>query len=82
MNDNKPAGWYYVGDGKLRYRDEYGWTDFHMETSDPRAAEWPPAAPRTLLAQVRDDEARLSTKAPSRRWGRGQALSYKGRHAK
>ena len=51
MND-KPAGWYYVGDAKLRYRDDYGWTEFYMDTSDPRAREWPPPAPRTLTQEL------------------------------
>jgi hypothetical protein len=53
----KPAGWYYIGDGQLRYRDEYGWTEFVMDTNDPRARDWPPPTPRTMLQQVRDAEA-------------------------
>ena len=63
----KPAGWYYVGDGKLRYRDDYGWTAFYMDTTDPRAQSWPPPAPRTMLQQVRDEEAARSKQATSRR---------------
>lgn len=55
MND-KPEGWFYVGDGKLRYRDDYGWTDFYMDTTDPRARDWPPASPVTLLQQCHEEE--------------------------
>ena len=65
----KPAGWYYVGDGKLRYRDDYGWTEFYMDTTDPRAQSWPPPTPRTMLQQVRDEEARRSVQESSRRRG-------------
>jgi hypothetical protein len=63
----KPAGWYYVGDGKLRYRDDYGWTEFYLETTDPRAQSWPPPAPRTMLQQVRDEEAERSVGAKKAR---------------
>lgn len=54
MND-KPAGWYYVGDGKLRYRDDYGWTDFYMDTTDPRTMDWPPPTP-LLIPQLQDEQ--------------------------
>ena len=57
----KPAGWYYVGDGKLRYRDDYGWTEFYLSTTDPRAQSWPPPTPTTMLQQVRDEEAARSS---------------------
>jgi hypothetical protein len=63
----KPAGWYYVGDGKLRYRDDYGWTEFYLDTTDPRAAKWPPPKPRTMLQQVRDEEAQRPTRVSKRR---------------
>lgn len=66
MND-KPAGWYYVGDGKLRYRDDYGWTEFYLDATDPRAQHWPPPRPKTLLQQLREDEARRAAIAPPRR---------------
>ncbi len=65
----KPAGWYYVGDGQLRYRDDYGWTDFVMDTNDPRALNWPPPTPRTMLQQVRDHEAQMAMLAAhNRHW--------------
>ena len=66
----KPAGWYYIGDGKLRYRDDYGWTEFYMETKDPRAQRWPPPTPKTMLQQVREDEAKreAEAKASSGSW--------------
>ncbi|MGW5240249.1 hypothetical protein ACWEOW_15065 [Monashia sp. NPDC004114] len=65
----KPAGWYYVGDGKLRYRDDYGWTEFYMDTTDPRAEKWPPPTPKTMLQQVREDEAKRSAEAAARSGG-------------
>ena len=81
MND-KPEGWYYVGDGKLRYRDHYGWTDYYMDTSDPRAREWPPPAPKALVQQLDSGEdAWASPPSPRRQWWAG-APFYKGRHAK
>ena len=70
MND-KPAGWYYVGEGRLRYRDDYGWTEFYMDTKDPRAQKWPPPTPRTMLQQVRDAEAdRAAATSHRRHWSR------------
>ena len=73
MND-KHAGWYYVGDGKLRYRDDYGWTEFYMDTTDPRAAEWPPPDPDALLRKIRAEEARGIEVLPRKRklFGRGR----------
>ncbi|WP_330476074.1 hypothetical protein [Terrabacter sp. C0L_2] len=64
---DKSSGWYYVGDGKLRFRDDYGWTEYYMDTSDPRAQTWPPPAPKTLLQQLRDEERTASAKVPRRR---------------
>jgi hypothetical protein len=69
MNEKRP-GWYYVGDGKLRYRDDYGWTEFYMETSDPRAGRWPPPTPKTMLQQVREDEAARSRSGQNGEKGR------------
>ena len=66
MSD-KEAGWYYVGDGKLRYRDDFGWTEFYMDTADPRARDWPPPKPKTMLQQLREDDARRTAIAPPRR---------------
>src|SRR6476469_6698518 len=76
MND-KPEGWYYVGDGKLRYRDDYGWTDYYMDTSDPRAAAWPPPAPRTMLHDLREEMRHATVR--TRRHARLAALFYRGR---
>lgn len=63
----KPEGWYYVGGGQLRYRDGYGWTEFLMATSDPRAQDWPPPTPRTILQHVTDVEARPDLVVKKRR---------------
>ncbi|WP_344066376.1 hypothetical protein [Terrabacter lapilli] len=82
MNDHKPAGWYYVGDGKLRYSDDYGWTDFYMETTDPRTRDWPPPPPQTLLGQLREDKAALVTASGAQRHRRRGALFHRYRQAK
>lgn len=73
MND-KPAGWYYVGDGKLRYRDDHGWTEFRMSTTDPRAAKWPPPDPEALLRKLEAEEAPRLQVPPRkfRLFGRGR----------
>ncbi|GAB2766290.1 hypothetical protein GCM10027039_29130 [Terrabacter koreensis] len=65
MNE-KPAGWYYVGNSNLRYRDDYGWTEFYMDTTDPRARDWPPPEPRAMLQQLRQDEKRAAIATPRR----------------
>ena len=65
----KPAGWYYIGDGKLRYRDDYGWTEFYMETKDPRAKKGPPPTPKTMLQQVREEEAQRSAETKGQSGG-------------
>ena len=66
----KPAGWYYIGDGTLRYRDDYGWTEYYMDTKDPRAQDWPPPKPKTMLQQLREDEAARSAAAAAHRTSR------------
>ncbi|GAB3886538.1 hypothetical protein [Terrabacter terrigena] len=53
MGANTEPGWYYVGKGQLRYRDEVGWTAYEMDTRDVRAAEWPPATPAEMLRELR-----------------------------
>ena len=80
----KPAGWYYIGDGKLRYRDDYGWTEFYMETKDPRAQKWPPPTPKTMLQQVREEEAKRSEEAKAHSgglFGRSRRPKPNGRSA-
>ena len=72
----KPAGWYYIGDGMLRYRDDYGWTEYYLDTEDPRAEDWPPPKPKTMLQQLREDEAARSAAAATHR---GSRLSIFGR---
>lgn len=64
------AGWFYVGDGKLRYRDEHGWTEFYLDTTDRLAQDWPPPAPLTMVREVLDDEARRAAAASPRRFFR------------
>jgi hypothetical protein len=34
-----------------------------METKDPRAQKWPPPTPKTMLQQVREEEAKRSAEA-------------------
>lgn len=71
MNE-KSAGWYYVGGGKLRYRDDHGWTEFFMDTDDPRTLEWPPPGPQAMLHQLQEEEA---ARAASRRQAQESRLS-------
>jgi hypothetical protein len=56
MSALKEPGWYYVGGGQLRYHDEFGWTEFEMDTHDDRALDWPPPAPSTILRSMRAEE--------------------------
>jgi hypothetical protein len=53
MSAQIEPGWYYVGKGQLRYRDEVGWTAYEMDTRDVRAAEWPPPTPAEMLTELR-----------------------------
>jgi len=62
MDARTEPGWYYVGEGRLRYRDEHGWTAFEMDTQDGRAAEWPPATPDEMLAELRAQDAEQSVR--------------------
>jgi len=57
MGARTEPGWYYVGDGKLRYRDEFGWTSEEMDTRDDRAAEWPPPSPEQLQVSLQGGQA-------------------------
>jgi hypothetical protein len=81
MSD-KPAGWYYAGDGKLRYRDDDGWTEFYMEMSDPRARDWPPPTPQSLLRKLREEEVARSAAPGTRRRSWVAGFFYRGRHAR
>jgi hypothetical protein len=45
MDTGKPPGWYYVGQGRFRYRDESGPTEHFMQADDPRLQPWPPPPP-------------------------------------
>ena len=51
MNDK--AGWFYVGNGLLRYRDEAGWTEHFLEAESVRGFDGPPPPP------VGSDETRI-----------------------
>ncbi len=75
MNE-KPAGWYYVGGGKLRYRDDHGWTEFFMDTNDPRARDWPPPGPQIMLHLLQEEQL---PQAASRRQARGGMFGLFGR---
>ena len=45
MGARTEPGWYYVGEGQLRYHDEHGWTDHYVDTNDIRGLDWPPPRP-------------------------------------
>jgi hypothetical protein len=47
MNDR--PGWFYVGDGLLRYRDEGGWTEHFLEAELVRGLDGPPPPPAVAL---------------------------------
>ena len=49
MEPNKKLGWYYVGNGQLRYMDANGWTEQYRNIDDPVPAEETQQGP-TLLA--------------------------------
>ncbi|MHA3835640.1 hypothetical protein ACXR8F_07945 [Terrabacter sp. AAH1] len=57
MGSNTEPGWYYVGKGQLRYRDEAGWTAYEMDTRDVRASEWPPATPAEMVQELRNSDS-------------------------
>jgi hypothetical protein len=52
MGVDKP-GWYYVGNGQLRYMDGDGWTDQYKRTDDPyKPIDEPPVRARPLQANT------------------------------
>ena len=53
MGSHTEPGWYYVGKGQLRYRDEAGWTAYEMDTRDVRASQWPPPTPSEMVRELR-----------------------------
>ena len=52
MGARAEPGWYYVGKGQLRYRDEHGWTDHYVDANDIRGLDWPPPRPGEFLNGV------------------------------
>jgi hypothetical protein len=64
--NNKP-GWYYTADGRLRYRDEDGWTEYYVDFDEIRGEVGSPPPPMTMLEQVRAREAQLRASKPRRR---------------
>ncbi|MGN6753515.1 MAG: hypothetical protein ACTHJJ_13310 [Intrasporangium sp.] len=42
---NNKSGWFYVGEGLLRYRDEGGWTEHFLEAESVRGFDGPPPPP-------------------------------------
>jgi len=48
MGVDKP-GWYYVGNGQLRYMDADGWTDQYKKIDDPyKKINDPPPQPEPV----------------------------------
>ena len=73
MNDK--AGWFYVGDGLLRYRDEAGWTEHFLEAESVRGFDGPPPPP------VGNDETRVDVveATPSLESRKGGGLQIRAR---
>lgn len=74
----KRPGWYYTTDGRLRYHDDLGWTEYYMEFDEVRALDGSPPPPMTMLDQVKAREtqvaARIAAQGMRRAWWR------RGRH--
>ncbi|MER7072525.1 hypothetical protein [Terrabacter sp. NPDC000476] len=60
MDARVEPGWYYAGEGLLRFRDEHGWTSDVLLAEDIRGLEWPPPPPErpagTVAGTAADDE--------------------------
>lgn len=81
MGSTTQPGWYYVGGGQLRYRDEAGWTAYEMDTRDVRAAEWPPATPAEMLQELRaSGPTRSSRRFPGAMRRLSRTARIAGRH--
>lgn len=91
MDARVEPGWYYAGDGLLRFRDEHGWTSNVLLAEDIRGLEWPPPPPERTAGPVTDGEPaadatrRRGAEAPPAEagWGIRRRLRRRaaGRHA-
>ena len=63
--NNRP-GWYYTQDGRLRYRDESGWTEHYLDFDKVRTMQGPPPPPQTMLEQVLARQAELTAQGSRR----------------
>lgn len=60
----KRPGWYYTAEGRLRYHDENGWTEYYLDFDQVRNLEGPPPPPTTMLDEVLARQARLAASKP------------------
>jgi hypothetical protein len=70
---DKRPGWYYMADGRLRYHDEDGWTEYFLDFEQVRAMDGQPPPPMTMLDQVLARKASVRRERPLpwwRRWSR------------
>ena len=70
---DKRPGWYYMADGRLRYHDENGWTEYFLDFEQVRAMDGQPPPPLTMLDQVLARKASVRRERPLpwwRRWSR------------
>jgi hypothetical protein len=59
----KTRGWYYTAEGRLRYHDDEGGTEYYLTFDQVRNMQGPPPPPLTMLDQVM---ARQSSTDPPR----------------
>lgn len=72
----KRPGWYYTQDGRLRYHDERGWTEYYLSFDEIRNIDGQPPPPMTMLDQVRARQSEESALRPRRQaWWRRQSRS-------
>jgi len=63
----KRPGWYYTQEGRLRYHDEDGWTEYYLSFDEIRNQDGQPPPPMTMLDQVRAQEAQRGATLRPRR---------------
>lgn len=63
--NSKTTGWFYVGEGLLRYRDERGRSGHYLEAESVRGTDGSPPAPPAFTYESGFDEAAVAASQPS-----------------